>query len=743
MTHDHPTRRALLAAAGLAAGTAAMGKALAEAPRDPRIEDLLARMTLEEKAGQLNLLSGSLAATGPYATPDLEEAIAQGAVGGVFNAYGVAYTARLQRIAVERTRLGVPLLLGFDVVHGHRTIFPIPLGQAASWDVDLIGTAERIAGREAAASGVNWVYGPMVDVTREPRWGRVAEGAGESAWLASLIAAARVRGFQGDGSLAAADAVAACPKHFAAYGATASGRDYNTADISERTLREVHLPPFRAAVAAGAPSLMAAFNTVDGLPGAAHRRLLHDVLRGEWDFEGVVTSDYGAVAELLVHGLAADTAGAARIALLAGTDIDMQSGAYPRWLPQLVRDGGVPPVALDIAVRRVLALKARLGLFDDPFGRMDAARERATLLAPAHRIAAQALAEASLVLLKNEGGVLPFGPSVKRVALVGPLADAPADMLGSWAGTGEANETITLAAALRASARLTSVTEPGGTVDQSRPEEIEAAVAAARGADAVVLALGERASMSGEAASRTRIDLPGDQTDLARAVLAIGRPTAVVLFGGRPLAVATLDRLAPAIIAAWFPGTMGGPAIARLLFGEVEPTGRLPITFPRATGQIPIHHDQAPTGRPPSDNPYSSRYLDERSTPLYPFGFGLSYTDFTFAPPTLDRDRMAAGERVQVSVGVTNNGPRRGTAMVQLYIRQRVASVSRPLALLRGFARLTLAPGETATVSLFLAEEDLVYWLEEGRWGTEPGPIEVMTGPNVEDTRSAVFTYAG
>jgi beta-glucosidase len=573
----------------------------------------------------------------------------------------------------------------------------------------------------------------MVDIARDPRWGRVAEGAGESPWLGAQIAAGRVRGLQEGG-------LAACAKHFAAYGAVESGRDYNAADISERTLRQVYLPPFHAAIAAGAPCIMAAFNDVDGLPGVANPHLLQDILRREWGFDGLVISDYGAVGELMIHGVAASPSEAALKALSAGTDMDMQTGNYAEELPALVQSGTLSMATLDAAVRRVLALKARLGLLAGPLPAPDAGRERQTLLAPAHLAAAEELARRSIVLLKNDG-TLPFGRSIRKLAVIGPLADAPAEMLGPWSGAGEAGDVVTLLDGLRRKLGPSTelLTTSGGSVERASADDLAKAREVAAGADAVVLALGERAGMSGEAASRTNLDLPGDQMALVEAVLALGKPTAVVLFNGRPLTLPALDRAAPAIVEAWFPGTRGGAALADILFGDAEPIGRLPITFPRSVGQIPIYHEQKSTGRPPAANPFTSRYLDESTAPLYPFGWGLSYTTFAFAPPQLDRQAMRPGETLAVSVDVTNTGKRAGTAMVQLYVHDRVASVTRPLRELRGFQRVRLAPGETRAVRLTLSEADLAFWRADMTYGTEPGAFEVMTGPNAAETQSAEF----
>jgi len=745
-----PVLTALAAASlvSLAGLLAPASPALASGPPGqtrPRVEALLARMTLDEKVGQLNLVSGHHAVTGPYTRSDVREAVLSGQAGGLFNVYGAAYTRGLQEMAVQETRLGIPLLLGFDVLHGYRTIFPIPLGQAASWDLEGIEESERIAAREASAAGVNWLFAPMVDVSRDPRWGRVAEGSGESTWLGARIAAARVRGLIGRG-MQAADAVAPCVKHFAGNGATEGGRDYSGMDLSERAMRETQLPPFQAAIAAGAPCVMSAFNAVDGVPGVANARMLRDILRAEWGFGGVVVSDFGAVEELTVHGVAETPREAVRQAFTGGTEIDMESRTYADHLAGLVREGSVPEGLLDDAVRRVLALKEDLGLFDDPFRRSDPAREAAVIGQPAHRQAALRLAEKSLVLLKNDNETLPLSPKLRRIALIGPLGASGADTMGPWSAHGDPHTAVTLADGVRAVVGPDVAVEvvAGGAIDASTPAEIAAAVAAAGRADAVILALGERATQSGEAASRAQIDLPGDQMALARAVLAAGRPTATVLFHGRPLTIEALDREAPAILAAFYPGSEGGLAVARVLFGAVEPTGRLPMSFPRAVGQIPIYHDQLPTGRPATAQfkPYTSAHTDVAPTPLYPFGHGLGYTRFGYGEPRVDRQELAPGGRVTVSVDVSNLGPRRGTAFVQLYIRHRVARVSRPIRELKGFARITLEPGATGTAVLALEADDLAFWHPGPRFALpDGGPIEIMVGPDAATTQSVTVAF--
>ncbi|MFD1704462.1 beta-glucosidase BglX [Methylopila henanensis] len=731
----------LAAAACLAAAFASSATAAPE-ERNGRVEELLSQMTLEEKAGQLNFVS--IVPVLEPAYEDVTRRIAEGSVGGLFNVYGAEQTRTLQEIAVTRTRLKIPMILAMDVIHGYRTVFPTPLAQAASWDLAAIETAERVATVESTAAGVNMIFTPMLDVSRDPRWGRVVEGAGESPWLAARIGEARVRGIQG-ADLKKPDNAASCVKHFGANGAVEGGRDYSALDLSPRALKATYLPPFEAASRAGVRCFMGAFNATDGRPTITNRHLLTDVLRGEWGFTGVVTSDFQAIKELPDHGTAADLADSARQALTAGADLDMESRAYVKEIPELVRTGRLDVAVVDEAVRRVLRLKEDLGLFEDPYRGATPDREKREIFTDAQKAAAQDMAEKSFVLLKNDG-VLPFGPDVKRVALIGPLGDSAADTLGPWAARGEPNETETLKQGLerRLGEGGEVLATHGGAVEDSTDEEIAAAVETARRSQAVVLAVGERFNQSGESAARSELGLPGHQEKLVRAVLAAGKPTVVVVFAGRPLALSSLAERAPAILYAWQPGTMGGPALARLLMGDVEPKGRLPMTFPRSVGQIPIHHEALPTGRPAETpiKPFTTGYGDSTYAALYPFGYGLTYTSFTFGPPKLDRERLAKGESATVSVAVRNHGRRDGEAVVQLYLRPKVAEVSQPMRALRGFARVALKAGETKTVELTVAEKDFGYWKSETDFGATAGPIDVMTGPDAANVQTTTLTYA-
>lgn len=699
---------------------------------DHLVDSLLARMTLEEKVGQLAQYTGQWVQDHPEVTAEHLALVRQGRVGSFLNVYGAAYTREVQRVAVEESRLGIPLLFAHDVIHGFRTIFPVPLAQAASWDPESVRRAARAAAAEGAAHGIHWTFAPMVDIARDPRWGRVVEGAGEDPFLGAMMAAALVRGFQGD-DLEDPLTVLATAKHFVAYGAAQAGRDYNSVDISERTLREVYLPPFHAAVRAGAWSVMGGFHAIAGVPMHAHRRLLRDVLRREWGFGGILVSDYTAVMELQRHGVAANEADAGALALTAGVDVDMVSGIFQQKLPTLVRAGQIPEQLVEEAARRVLRAKVALGLFEDPYRYSDPTRERAQTLAAEHLALARDVARKSIVLLRNQDGVLPLRKDLDRIAVIGPLADDSASALGPWAAAGRAADVVTVLEGIR------RAVSPANRVTHARGAEVEgadtsgfaAAIQAARNAQAVVLVLGEHRDMSGEAASRANIDLPGVQERLARAVLAQGKPTVVLLANGRPLAIPWLAEHAPAILEVWYLGVQMGPAVADVLFGDHNPWGKLPITFPRAVGQVPTYYSQENTGRPPSDaEKYTSKYLDVPVTPLYPFGHGLSYTTFAYQRLRLDRDTIGSADTLTITVDVTNTGTRAGDEVVQLYVQDEVASVARPVKELRGFQRIYLAPRETRNVAFRLAAQDLAFWDLDRKWLVEPGWFTVYVGPS-------------
>lgn len=745
-------RQAMAGAAGLA-GLALGGRAAAQGAGSPRVEALIAKMTIDEKAGQLSCYADMIRppvgdmnpAVNLRNTAQLLAETRAGKIGVLMNGVGVEGALKAQKAAVEQSRLKIPLLLAADVIHGFKTVYPIPLAEAASFDPSLAQRTARAAAIEATAHGLHWTFAPMVDVARDERWGRVAEGSGEDVFLGEAFAQARVRGFQG-GNLKAADSMLATAKHFAAYGAVAAGMDYNTVEISEATLREVHLPPFQAAFEAGCQTVMAAFNDINGVPATANRRLLTDLLRGEWSFRGVVISDYTADQELVAHGFAADDRDAARLAILAGVDISMQSGLYSRYLPELVRSGAVPMAVVDRAVRRVLMLKEAVGLFDQPFRSIDAKVQAAQTATPAMRALSREAGGRSIVLLKNEGGLLPLPRAGKRIALIGPFAEDRDNILGPWAFFGDKGLGVDLASGFRAAMADPAllVTARGSEVEAPIPGGIEAAVAAARGADIVVLAIGEGQNMSGEAQSRTDIGVPKPQQMLVEAVAALGKPTVVLLRHGRALVLEGAVKAAPAILATWFLGTEMGNAVADVVFGAVNPSGRLPVSFPHENGQQPYAYNHRTTGRPaPADSEiqeYKARWRTVKNEALYPFGYGLSYTTFALSDLRLSSPTLAWNGRLQVSAKVANTGKIAGTHVVQLYVRDRVASRTRPVRELKRFLRVTLAPGETREVTFTLQRESLLFIGEGDRWIAEPGEFDLWVANSAVDGLNGRFT---
>ena len=704
---------------------------------EPQIDSLLARMTLEEKLGQLNQVS----VDGQPNAEQLDLA-RKGLVGSFLNLAGADATHAAQHVAVTESRLHIPLILGLDVIHGYRTIFPIPLGEAASWDPEAVEAAAHVAAKEAAAAGVHWTFAPMVDIARDPRWGRIAEGSGEDPYLGSALAAARVRGFQGK-DLRAPDAVLATVKHFAAYDGAEGGRDYNTVDLSERTLGEVYLPPYHAAIDAGAGSVMTSFNEIGGIPSTASPWLMTTLLRREWGFKGFVVSDWTAVAELLNHGVAGSRADAGKLALEAGVDMDMVSRIYVSDLPALVRAGRIPVAVVNEAVRRVLRAKAALGLFDDPDHGATPERERAALLAPEHRQLARRVAEESIVLLKNEGQVLPLAARVKTLAVIGPLADDKTSALGSWPGRGEPQDAVTPLEGIKQRAGSVSVVYAKGCgITDTSTAGFADAVAAAKQADVAVLVLGEAGDMSGEAASRAELDLPGVQERLLEAVQATGTPVVLVVNSGRPLTIAWAAAHVPAIVESWFLGVETGPALAAVLFGDVSPSGKLPVTFPRAVGQIPLYYDHKNTGRPTGPDKYTSKYIDLPVTPLFPFGHGLSYTTFSYSDLRLSAPRITPTGTLRASVSVTNTGSREAAEVVQLYVHDEVASVTRPVRALAGFRRVSLKPGEARTVEFSLTAKELGLYNKDMKFVVEPGKFRVFVGGSSVGGLEAEFEVA-
>jgi beta-glucosidase len=705
-----------------------------------RVEALLRQMTLEEKAGQLNQLSGKEFSTGPGSDKvrDIERDIRSGRVGSMLNIKGVKDTRRVQALALQ-SRLHIPLLFGLDVIHGYQTVFPVPLGEAASWDLEAIEESARIAAREASGAGIHWTFAPMVDIGRDPRWGRVMEGAGEDAYLGSRIAAARVRGFQGE-KLGGTASVMATAKHFAGYGAAIAGRDYNAVDMSEHLLYETYLPPFKAALDAGAATFMNAFNTLNGVPATGNAMLQREILKGKWGFKGFVVSDWGSVREMVVHGYASDLPDAAARAIAAGSDMDMESNAYGSSLPALVKSGKVDVAALDDAVRRVLTKKFELGLFDDPYRFSDPAREQAALNDPRHRQAARRIAAESIVLLKNEGNALPLRRDVRSIAVIGPLADARRDLEGGWIVQSNAAKMASLADAVRerAGQGVRVAYAAGCDVACRGREGFDAALKAAAAADVVVLAVGESWDMSGEAKSRADLGLPGRQGELFEALRAIGKSPVVVIMAGRPLIFENVAAQAQAVLYAWHPGSEGGHAIADVLFGDVNPSAKLPMSFPRNMGQIPISYQQYNTGRPVTDEKnvvYKSAYIDSPNTPRYAFGHGLSYTTFAYRDLRLSNTSMGPDGKITLSFTLANSGPVAGAEVVQLYLRDPVASVVRPLKELKGFQRVVLKPGQAQTVSFTIDRETLAFYNRKLEWGGEPGRFELMVGSASDDIR--------
>ncbi|MCS6930486.1 MAG: glycoside hydrolase family 3 C-terminal domain-containing protein [Saprospiraceae bacterium] len=707
-----PSKKTLITAASLSA-------------EERLVDSLLAQMTVEEKIGQMTLFTTDWESTGPTIREGYREDIRRGRCGALFNSHTVAFTRELQRIAVEESRLKIPLLFGYDVIHGYKTIFPIPLAEAASWDLEAIERSARIAATEAAAAGLHWTFAPMVDISRDPRWGRVMEGAGEDPWWGSRVAEARVRGFQGKG-LGHTDAVAACVKHYAAYGAPTAGREYNTVDMSERFFREYYLPPYAAAVRAGAATVMTAFNDYDGVPATGNRYLLTDVLRRELGFEGFVVTDYTAINEMVPHGFARDEQEAGELALHAGVDMDMQGAVFQRFLKRSLEEGKVSMAQIDTAVRRILRLKYRLGLFENPYKFCDPAREKRLLLSAEHRAAARDMARKSIVLLKNEKKVLPLSRTA-RIALIGPLADNRNDLIGAWSAAGSGSDCVSLLEGLRAASKGVVWHAKGCDLEGNDRRGFAEAVALAKRADVVLVAVGESAAMSGEAASRARLSLPGVQEALIEALAATGKPVVVVLMNGRPLAIPNVVERATALVEAWWLGTEAGNALADVLFGDYNPSGKLPMTFPRTEGQIPIFYNEKSTGRPFDPNSkWTSKYIDVPNSPLFPFGFGLSYTTFEYSPPTVSRRTFRLGDTLYVSATVRNTGDRAGTEVVQLYVRDLVGSVTRPVRELKGIQRIYLQPGESRLVTFALTEADLRFYRRDMTFGSEPGEFDLF-----------------
>jgi len=753
-------RLAVAGALGMVVGaiTAATAQVAPPVPSEAevaaRVDALLGRMSLEEKIGQLTQIGPGAAGPGE---PQPEELIREGEAGSVLWTIDSAQIQKLQEIAVKNSRLKIPLLFGFDVIHGYKNVFPVPIGMASSWDPAMVERSQAIAAHEASVSGINWTFGPMVDIARDPRWGRIVEGAGEDPFLGAAMARAQVLGFQGP-RLGTPNRVLGSVKHFAGYGAAEGGRDYDACYIPEVLFRNVYLRPFAAAIDAGVGTVMSAYMDLNDVPASGNRWLLEDVLRRDLGFRGFVISDAWAVASLTAHGYARDPADAAFHGLTAGVNMDMGSQAYLKNVAALVGSGKLPVAVVDQMVREVLAIKIRMGLFENPYG--DPAAKDKVLNDPAHRAATRVAAQRSMVLLRNENGALPLKKTLGSIALIGPLADSTEEIKGSW--TVEGGAAISVLEGLRnklPNARIEFVR--GGDMQRLFPlpwdamegkkatplmpeaemkQELEKAVDAAKRADTAVLVLGERTSMSGEAASRASLTLPGNQQQLLEAVVATGKPVVLVLLNGRPLDIAWAAGHVPAILEAWYPGTEGGNAIADVLFGDVNPGARLPVSWPRTTGQVPTYYNHNLTQAHEDDPQFTSRYGDFVTAPLYPFGYGLSYTTFGFSNLTLDRKSIGASDSLPVSVDVENQGRVAGDEVVQLYIHQRAGSASRPVRELKGFERVTLAPGEKKTVHFSLGPNELKFWSPQARaWVVEPEEFDVWVGGDSKAPLHAEF----
>ncbi len=712
---------------------------------DQKVDSVLRMMTLTEKIGQLNQYSGGDDDTGPTTKDgDKHNQIKKGMVGSLLNVTGAKATRALQEIAMQ-SRMKIPLLFGQDVIHGYRTTFPIPLAEAASWDLPAIERSARIAATEASAAGIHWTFAPMVDIARDPRWGRIMEGAGEDPYLGSLIAAARVKGFQGNG-LGNTNAVMACVKHFAAYGAAVGGRDYNSVDMSLRQLHEIYLPPFKAAAEAGAATFMNSFNDLNGTPATGNKYLQRNILKGEWKFSGFVVSDWGSIGEMLNHGNVRDSADAAFTALTAGSDMDMESRCYKNNLATLVKDKKIKIELIDDAVKRILRKKFEMGLFDDPYKFCNEQRENEQRNNIQNLLAAKIMAEKSIVLLKNENNILPLSKNIKTIACIGPLIKAVRENLGFWSFQWQ-DDTVKIVTVWegiknKVSAGTNMLYAKGcGIKDSSRAGFAEA-IAAAVKADVVVMNVGEAGDMSGEAKSRSNIGLPGVQEELVKAIIATGKPVVVMISAGRPLIFNYTADNAPAIIYNWWLGTQAGNAVADVLFGDYNPSAKLPVSFPRTEGQIPVYYNHFNTGRPAandSDVNYVSAYTDLLNSPKYPFGYGLSYTNFAYSNISLDKNIMAATEKISATITITNTGNFAGEETVQLYIRDMVGSVIRPVKELKGFQKVFLQKGESKNVSFTFSTADLRFYNDQLQYNYEPGNFKIFIGGNSVDVKEKEF----
>jgi beta-glucosidase len=697
-----------------------------------KVDQLLKQMTIEEKVGQLNQYTGK-ALTGPASEKknDLQTEIVNGWVGSMLNVKGVKNTREVQAMALK-SRLKIPLLFGLDVIHGYEVTFPIPLAEAASWDLAAIKESAHLAAKEAAASGIHWTFAPMVDIARDPRWGRIMEGAGEDPYLGSLIATARVKGFQGE-KLGGTDAIMACAKHFAAYGAAIAGRDYAAVEMSDHELWQTYLPPFKAAAEAGVATFMNSFNTLNGIPATGNSYLQRDILKNKWNYSGFIVSDWNSIGEMSIWGYASDLKDAAQKAIVAGSDMDMEASAYRKYLVQLLKEGKVEIALVDDAVKRILYKKFELGLFDDPYKFSDEKREEKVINNTQNRGIARAVARKSIVLLKNDADLLPLAKTAQTIAVIGPLAKSRRDMAGSWIVNPDTVSTVSLYEGLSAAVgkKQKLLFAKGGTALHTSDAEIAEAVETARQADVIILALGETWDMSGESKSRADIHLPGDQLKLFEAIQKTGKPIIVTLMAGRPMIFNEIADKATAILYTWWLGSEAGNAISDVIFGNYNPSAKLPVTFPRAMGQIPIYYSQTNTGRPYTNQKnklYLSVYIDEENTPRYAFGYGLSYTKFNYSDLKLSKSEITDADSVTLSFKVTNTGKYAGEEVVQLYLRDEVASIVRPLKELKDFAKVLLKPGESKLINFVINKDKLSFYNKDLKWITEPGVFQVMVG---------------
>ncbi len=729
-----------LIAASLLTACASSGKSDKESKIEQKVDSVMKLMTLDEKIGQMVLYSSDWDVTGPSLKKGYIDDIRKGNCGNIFNAHTAAYTRKLQKIAVEESRLHIPLLFGYDVIHGHKTIFPISLGESTSWDLAAIEKSARVSATEAAASGINWTFAPMCDISVEPRWGRVSEGAGEDPFWGSKIAAARVHGFQGD-DLSDTLTILACVKHFAAYGAPLAGRDYNTVDMSERVFLDMYLPPYKAAIDAGAMSVMSSFNELDGVPASGSKYLLTDILRTKLGFKGFVVTDYTSINEMVNHGVASTEADAGLLAVKAGVDMDMQGEVYFKYLKKQVEEGLIPGKMIDDAVRRILKVKFMLGLFDDPYRYCNEAREKREIYSPAHLEAAFDVAKKSMVLLKNDNNTLPLQKG-EKIAVIGQLAASTRDLLGSWKAAGDWNFMKSTLDELKIyNGEANVIYAKGCKTSGTDRSGFSAAMLAAQRASKIVMVIGESWDLSGEATSRTSISIPGVQTELLEKLKTLNKPIVVVLMNGRPLDLSKESELADAMLETWFPGTMGGKAITHVLFGEYNPAGKLTMTFPRNLGQVPIFYYEKNTGRPLYlPNPkYKSRYIDCPNDPLFPFGFGLSYTTFAYSDIKLSTTELTEKGELKASVNVTNTGDKDGEEVVQCYVRDLVGSVTRPVKELKGFEKIALKVGESKVVTFIITPGMLAFHRLDMSYGTEPGDYKLFIGGNSREVKETEF----